>query len=353
MMADKLRARKPVSMFTQFASVAIICLLAFPSIAVNYEWILIISLGSSLFTCSGVLDAYCLDLLGPKYKNLYGQYRMYCAISWGLGNLAMGYFTDILGDFSYNFIMLGAFCVLSLMMTGVYIPDKTALEEATPSQDMRLSDLCRSIMTPQALFFYLYLIIMGAGVAVVEIFLFVYMQASVADGGLAASTVLCGQTVGITVVFEIPIFYYAQSLLQWPGRDWLFILAMFAYAVRVYGYTLLTHETRDYILALESLHGFTFAALWIAAVDFSKQLTPPEWMTTSQSLLSAVFYCVGTGVGASLGGYFMDDFGYRAVYFWCAVGVTGLMAVYVVLLCVLKVCFNRQAGLFNDKNINI
>ena len=40
---------------------------------------------------------------------------------------------------------------------------------------------------------------------------------------------------------------------------------MLTYIIRAYGYTLLTHDTRFYILGLEILHGFTFAGMWISA----------------------------------------------------------------------------------------
>ena len=65
--ADKYRCRKKINLITVICSVSIICLLAFASIANSYRNILIISASASAFTSAGVLDAYCLDLLGKKH----------------------------------------------------------------------------------------------------------------------------------------------------------------------------------------------------------------------------------------------------------------------------------------------
>jgi hypothetical protein len=120
------------------------------------------------------------------------------------------------------------------------------------------------------LVFLFEMLCMGAGVALVERLLFVYVEAPVSGGGLAGSTTLCGLSVGVTVLFELPIFTFTDTLLRVPGRNGLFLLAMAAYAARTYGYTVLTHDSRFWLLALELLHGVTFASLWISAVDFVK-----------------------------------------------------------------------------------
>jgi hypothetical protein len=61
-----------------------------------------------------------------------------------------------------------------------------------------------------------------------------------------ASTTLCGLTVGVTVVFELPIFQYSKPLLARMGYHAMFMVAMLCYIVRVYGYTLLTPATVQY-----------------------------------------------------------------------------------------------------------
>jgi len=67
--------------------------MAFDWIAKGYKEIFIITAFASTFSSSGILDSYCLDLLGPKHKSLYGSYRLWCAVSYGLGSTFMGMLT--------------------------------------------------------------------------------------------------------------------------------------------------------------------------------------------------------------------------------------------------------------------
>ena len=70
--ADVFRSKKAVRLFTKFFSISIMCLLAFDTIVANFWQILTISAASSFFISSGILDAYCLDLLGKKHPDDYG-----------------------------------------------------------------------------------------------------------------------------------------------------------------------------------------------------------------------------------------------------------------------------------------
>ena len=51
-------------------------------------------------------------------------------------------------------------------------------------------------------------------------------------------------------------------------------VALLAYTVRVYGYTLLTQRTYKMVLVLEALHGFTFASMWTATVAIADEISP-------------------------------------------------------------------------------
>ena len=65
-------------------------LYAVPAVATGFPAILAISAGLNLFVSSGTVDAYTLDVLGPKEnKTRYGEVRLWLAVSWGLGTGAM------------------------------------------------------------------------------------------------------------------------------------------------------------------------------------------------------------------------------------------------------------------------
>ncbi len=326
--ADKIRSRKRVALFTSFVSASILMLLAFPSIARNYASILTITLAMSLFVSGGVLDAHTLDVLGKKHMREYGRIRMWSSIAWGVGALVMGFVTDEVG-FGLNFVLYGCFAVGNILILYKVIPERTQTEAAVRPAGVRLSDLGLALVRPRMLFFLIEIALFGAGMSVVERLLFIYIRED-----LNGNTVLCGLTVLITVIFELPIFWYAQLLLKKLGHHGMFCVAMFAHTVRVFGYTLLTEDSRYWILCLEVMHGVTFACMWSAAVEYAREGLPKEWASSAQSILVAALSCVGGGTGAIVGGWVMEHHGARYMYRGAGFIASGALVIHVTYMLV-------------------
>jgi MFS family permease len=180
-------------------------------------------------------------------------------------------------------------------------------ENAIARPDPRL--VFRALCRIPVLRWLIQVAVMGAGMSLVDSFLFVMLQ-----NELGASTRLCGYTVGITVLMELPIFHYSKWLLKHWGHDVLFAVAMLSYVIRVLGYTVLTESTVLWVLLLEVLHGLTSACMWIAAIDFSAAVAPAEWSTTVQTIMTMTMQCLGGGVGPLIGGYVYDKYGAFSMY---------------------------------------
>jgi MFS family permease len=317
---------------------------------ISFHIILICISGMSFFRASGVLDAFVLDYLGTSHRGLYGTIRLWTAISWGLGAVIMGCMTDQFG-FGVNFILFGGMMLTTMTVVGVGLPARSKKEQARydarsrviaenythrqeevastllispaghPSPGVLISALCR---VPVMMWLF-QVIVVGAGMALVDSFLFVYLQ-----NDLHASTKLCGLTVGVTVLFELPIFHYSELLLQKVGHDALFATSMAAYVIRAFGYTLLTESTLYWILPLEVLHGITFACMWIAAIDFSAAVAPEQWSTTVQTFLSASFGCFGNVVGSVLGGWVLQHYSAKIMYRCMGCVVFGTLVLHMI-----------------------
>ena len=344
LLADWIQSRKQVYLLTNTCgSMALLSLSVLPH---NFGWILACVSLMSLFRSSGVLDAFCLDYLGETHRGMYGTIRLWTSISWGLGALIMGYMTDAFG-FEGNFCLYGIMMALKLLAVTFGLPARSKSEQARHEERIRRSNDNQTTTTIgeepssnrpdlailfQALFQYPVLIwllevsIVGCGMAIVESFLFVYLEQD-----LEASTKLCGATVAVTVIFELPIFHYSNQLLEHMGHDALFTTALIAYILRVFGYTYLTTGTVDWVLALEALHGVTFACMWIASIDFSSAAAPAEWSTTFQTLLSACFGCFGYVVGGIAGGWVMQTYSANVLFRGIGWVVTGVLTLHVGL----------------------
>lgn len=251
-----------------------------------------------------MLDGFAMSALEGRTER-YGEVRVWCAVSYGLGSLIMGFVTDAFhNNFAPNFIIYLAFTVIFVLVNVWQVPNKTEDEKKIKGSELHLANFVCTMLKLKNIAFFTEVFVFGIGVTVVERLLFIYLQSE-----LGASTTLCGLVVGVTVTLEIPVFLCSKWLLQHVGFDLLILSAQTAYIVRVIGYTLLTPETVWWVLACEALHGFTFACFWIAAVEHVKGISPPGWTSTGQTMLVGAYYGLACAVGAPIGGWILQHYG--------------------------------------------
>lgn len=136
---------------------------------------------------------------------MYGTIRMWAAISWGIGAVIMGWITDSFG-FRWNFGLFGGMMILMLVIMAYGLPARSKSEQARYDRSAlghiqrhpRTIVLVKALCRPTVLFWLLEVVAIGAGMSLVDSFLFVFLQ-----NELNASTTLCGYAVGITVLFEL------------------------------------------------------------------------------------------------------------------------------------------------------
>ena len=236
--ADRFHSRKIVWLTTKSISTSVLLTLAIPFVYSSFARILGVCILAQMFVSNGVLDAYTLDLLGTENKAFYGRYRLYASLSWGLGSIIMGWVTDHYG-FEPNFILFGLLGLLMVILVANRVPETKPPpsstqegEEMTNVDDEsgNLMELVLLAIRPRVLVFLIEVVIMGAAMATVEQLLFLYLV-----NDLEASTLLCGLSVGVNVLFELPIFWYASKFMNTLGHDGMFLLAMSCFAFRVFG----------------------------------------------------------------------------------------------------------------------
>lgn len=306
--ADLTKAKKIVFFITRVLSACILVMLAFEALAPDFIHIFIISVGSQAFTSDSMLDAWTLDMLGDHAKLMYGRVRLWMAISWGFGAFGMSWITQYYG-FDWNFIIYGGLAAISAYPIIRLIPSKTPVEEAMGDLCPDWREACKALCNIPAMSFLVEMFIMGVGVGVVEKLLFVYLMED-----LGASIVLCGASVLMTTLFELPLFYWMDWLNSTFGYNILLITAQVCYVCRVWGYTYLTSETKYYILPIEILHGITFGTLWCGAKEYQRIITPLGWQGLFSSLLWMMYGSIGKGTGAIVGGYLFENIGAQETY---------------------------------------
>jgi MFS family permease len=163
------------------------------------------------------------------------------------------------------------------------------------------------------------------GMSLVENLVFLFFTQT-----LHASNLLCGISVLITVVFEIPLFQYSETILHTFQQSGLISLAMLAYGLRVIGYT--TVPNGWYILFFEPLHGVTIACAQVASVNFASENAPLGLESTSQTLMGLLRFGIGFVVGTGLGGYIEDTYGSNVLYRSAGILVLTTMLAYQLVL---------------------
>ena len=180
--------------------------------------------------------------------------------------------------------------------------------------------------TPYGAAFILTYFILASGLSVVENMVFLFFEF------LGGSNTLCGITVALTVMFEIPIFHIAPSLLRQYGVGVLLIAANLAFVVRILGYTLIPKGQLLYILLLEPLHGITYACSQSSAVEFVAQRMPPGAEASGQGLVNLVRGS-GSILGLSMGGILQETLGPRTMYRIFALAITLSMTFFSWIRC--------------------
>ncbi|KAL7575148.1 hypothetical protein ACA910_018641 [Epithemia clementina (nom. ined.)] len=132
-----------------------------------------------------------------------------------------------------------------------------------------------------ALAFCFCLICIASGQAVVDNLVFLFFESS-----LGRSWTIMGVTVVVKIAAEVPVFYFGPQLLRQFGPGGVLLVGCVCYFTRAVVYTLLPNNkaagmTSYLILALEPLHGITYGAVQVAAVEFAAQQQQQQAMLSS------------------------------------------------------------------------
>ena len=345
-----------------------------------------------------ILDALAIDVLesSGRSSKAFGTQRLWGAISWAIVNLVLGFATDH-ASMGVEVMYGGMLLTTVLFCSSIYFhghvnlddthnevtgdaqgekgvaPKDSSIDLASPAAaiDKRegeesttlaseASDLgeevsrssCNQLsillaqlhviwkmLTGSSLsraarlqsgVFFAVAFVLGAVTSLLEAYEFLFF---VQD--LDASALMCGVSVVITVMFEIPIFCFGQQLLERCGSAMLIVVAQVAYIVRVWGYTMLTPKTVWLALPLESLHGVTYGCFTTAAVECMVRLAPEGLEASAQGALSLVRSSVGTLLGSVVGGIVFRHVGAVTLF-------RGAGAIVLLALVPFAIVFRRE-----------
>ena len=142
-------------------------------------------------------------------------------------------------------------------------------------------------------------------------------------------------TVAVSVMFELPIFQLAPSLLRAHGVGTLLLVANVAYIVRILGYTFIPQGHVAYVFLLEPLHGVTYACSQTSMVEYVQSQMPLGAEASGQGIVNLI-RGVASVLGMGLGGIAQDVFGPRTMYRIFVVTVTIGMSFFYSVTVLMK-----------------
>ena len=153
-----------------------------------------------------------------------------------------------------------------------------------------------------------------------------YLAAYMAELGLRKSAM--GFALGLAVVSEFPMLYFADRLLARLKPHGLLVLSMIATIVRLFLYAIFVSEAG--ILTFQLVNGFTFAALWVAGVSYVNAIAPEGLKATAQGIFGATVFGFGAAGGGFLGAILLERLGGGRMYAVFGALILAALIVYIL-----------------------
>lgn len=249
-----------------------------------------------------LVDASTLEWLG-KRRNLYGRFRVWGAIGWGVAAPLAGWLiqsSDVVWAF-YAYILL----LFGGLIVTWFLPIRETAGQGPFWAGVRLIAGNR-----RWLLFLTIVLISGMCMTIVSNFMFLYMN------DLEVSKTVMGLSLTFATLSELPVLFYSDRLLGRWGSRGLLLVSLGAYVARFVLYSLIREPWM--FLAVQLLHGPAFSAMWVAGVSYADSMAPKGLAATAQGLFSGVLFGLGGIAGALIGGLVYDGSGAVVLFRWAA-----------------------------------
>jgi MFS transporter, PPP family, 3-phenylpropionic acid transporter len=252
----------------------------------------------------------------------YGRMRLWGSLSYIAVTVAGGAAVGLFGPPAALWLFIGsAACVLLMAQ---FLPDMQALNGAPQAlRSIRLADLTALMRLP-ALWLFL-----AATSAVQATHAVYYLFGTIHWTGIGISPAIVGLLWGVSVISEIVLFAYGARVARVIGPVQLIIIGSFAAVLR---WTLTSLDPPlPALFVLQLLHGLTFGASYLGAMNFMTRAFPLHLAATGQGLYASFSAGVAMGSAYLAAGPLYRAFGASAYLSMAAVGAVALCLALALL----------------------
>jgi len=271
----------------------------------------------------------------------YGDTRLYSAIGWGGMSMIMGQLMDSFG-LDAMFAGFAIIQALNVFIVTWFMPSPQKEEKEVANQpateEVGMWQILCNFSTG---WFFANLFLYGVSMCLIENFLFVYIVQE-----FNATTFLCGASTTIMCIFEIPVFKWVGPYLEsQPAGSQraitiVLVVCQVITAVRCWLYAIMPKSMAWLVLVVGTLQGVSFAAMWVASMEYAKRLSNDKTLAKMTSLTNGIYYSVSMGVGSLLWGAVVEQppkgLGFRQSFILDAVCMVGWSVIWQLGLCCLS-----------------
>lgn len=316
------RNGRPVTMLKGFAWASLLAALMLPFTG-GFPSIFAIILLFTLFWMSVIPLTEAVALSGARAgRGDYGRMRL-----WGsFGYIAMtaggGAVLQLWGPQAALWLFIGAAASVTLTVYGLPRGGgyDRAVEDATglPLRRLRLADLAQLIKAPTLWLFFAATSTIQSAHAVYYIFGTLHWTS------VGISPAVIGLLWAVGVIAEIVLFAYAGWVGRWLGPAQLICLAGAAAVLR---WVFTAYDPGLPVLfVLQSLHGLTFGAAHLGAMQFIARALPHRLAASGQGLYASITAGVVMGLASLSAGPLFRAYGGEAYLAMAVLAFAGLLA---------------------------
>ena len=245
----------------------------------------------------------------------YGRLRVWGAVGWGASALGVGWLVAERGPRAIFAVYVGL--LIALLTVAVRLPVGERVAEGAFAPRLAALAGDRRLWRFLAVAF-----LGGTGVSIVNAYLPLYLLGLGAPG-------LVGVSMLVATLSEMPVMVFGARVLGRLGYGRAFLLGYAVYGGRALVMSFV-HAPWG-VVALQLLHGPSFAVMWISGVALARRLAPAGLGATAQGLFSSVSTGLGGAVGAVVGGWIFGAIGPAGAFRTAAV-LLALVAPLVALV---------------------
>ena len=260
-------------------------------------------------------DSATLSMLGDR-RDLYGRIRVGGTIGFGVLTIPAGI---IIGKYG----LASMFWMYAIVMALTLIVAQFLTFSRVPRTTSFLSGLGSILKSKFWLVFLGMVLVAGAGMGVINTYFLVYME----EAGIPRSAM--GFALAVATAAEIPIMLASNWLVRKFKSAGLMVIGLSVIGLRLVLLAIFPHPV--FIFALQLIHGFTFAAIWLAGIHYVAENAPPGLQATTQAIFGGVMMSLGSAVGNFIGGALLERFSTAQMYGIMGASVLIGMAVFLFL----------------------